>query len=534
MPIHKTTAAPVRAPKPKQDAEQLFEAAVAQKRGGDVKQAVATLQKMLKIDPDNVHGRLALAGYQALAGDAAKARATFAAVAAPGPLPKGTDTNPDGFDYHMNAAWFHAVLGEDDGVVAHVKGAFTQVPALVARDVLGDFFATEPDLQRLQAHPAITALLAPPAASTTSRAPANAFEAAAAADFVKGQAAPAQKGGTSALATRVQNAMKKATTGAPGTTTKPARAPRASTVALQQLGGLVPTAAAVTKGAAIAGLATLLKDGIQEALDAGEESARFEPSQLNMHMAPAFRTPWKGYDDVVKALQRRGYEAAGDGFTGIQVSLDVAAPQGDTSAASKQAFLAELATKLPSPPTQSAADAADAGKRLAAFVTKEIMAAVKRGETSVVLETRPLDRAMTPDFPEPHKFYSAVAKQLKELGFETSSASYMGVGIEWQPKDVAPTKSAVLAAIAAEVPPATGSPTSAQVLGRLIQAKIDDAIGEGRGNAVLEPNELDRLLRPYFAAPYKGYEPLAKALEARGYLAGADGMTGVALRWGDD
>ncbi len=526
MPISKTTASSVRAPKPKQDPAQLFADAVAQKRRGELGKAVATLEKVIALDPARVSAKIALAGYQAIAGDAAKARATFASIEAPGPLPAGVAVSPQGFDHHMNAAWFHAVLGEDDKVIAHVQGAFTQAPAEAARKVLADFFATEPDLQRLKAHPVITALLAPPtpspAASPTQAAP-NAFEAAAAADFAKGQAAPAATGGANALATRVQNATRK-------TPTKAAK-PRASTVALQQLGALVPSAAAVTKGAG-AGLATLLKDGIQKALDSGARTARFEPSQLDRHMAPAFSDPSNGYDDVVQALQKLGYEAGADGFTGIRVSLDVAAPRGDTSAAGKQAFLAELATTLPAPPSPGAADVADAGKQLAVFVTKEIKAAVRRGETRVVLETSPLDRAMTPGFPDPYKHYGAVAKKLKELGYETGSDGFIGVRIAWQSQHAPPTKAAMLAAVSAEVPPASARPTSAQALGSLVQQKVDEAMAKGKQRTGLETGELDRTVGEHFEGGMASYQPIAQELEKLGFQTTYDGFVGIGLSWG--
>ena len=116
--------------------------AVAQKNLGDIDDAVQSMTASLKVRPESMGTKIALAGYLAIAGKKTEGQALLDSI----PMPK------EGLpliDYHTNSMWFHAVAGDKEKTLEFAEKALT---AAAAKNFVGtkSYLNVEPDLDWLR------------------------------------------------------------------------------------------------------------------------------------------------------------------------------------------------------------------------------------------------------------------------------------------------------------------------------------------------------------------------------------------------
>lgn len=344
------------------------------------------------------------------------------------------------------------------------------------------------------------------AAPVDASATSNSFESGTRGDFVANHGAGTPAGATSLLNARLQNLTDAAA----------APKPEPGAAALERMAALVPPASELSRGAGEK-LVNLVKTQLSKARAEGKDHATLDTSDLDKLLVPAWTSGHLGYDAVAKALGERGYETFADGFMGVSIEL----PKDAIPTVTPDEFFAELATKISAAP--SGADKTDA---LAELVVRKLDAARAAGETSFTLETGELDRALGDGGPS----YDQIAKKLEALGYQTFADGFMGVDAGWQEAaSSAPTQAEMLDALSGLSPTKEGS--AADQVASLLDRKLAEAAAAGETSVTLEPSDLDSLLKPIFGSAHSGYQPLAEALEKRGYQTFADGFMGVSAGW---
>jgi hypothetical protein len=497
--------APVRSLGP----AEVFTAAVAVKRSGDLDGALKMLGDAIDRGMQWPPMMQARAGYTALAGDKQKARELMDAVPKPPNMAPG-EFNGARVDYSLNLAWFSAILGDDDAVAGHIRDAIQLGGGEPAREHAQKFVAGEPDVARLKDAPAIKSALACPATRPTEQTggtvdAGNPAERASVNDF-------AAKTGTPATGSPLMQTRIAAMTGKP----TPAERGAEAKAALGSLATLVPSAqqAAGAPGTALGGR---LLDAMHAAQAKGERFVHLDTGDLRSLVEAGFGDRRAGMDQLTSTLEELGYKASYDGFSS---SLSIVLPEAGAPTTDKTALLDGLRS-LQAPAAGDDVSAADA---VAQLVRSKIDQAAQSGEAKADLDTGELDRALS-KLGSRSGAYGVIAEQLEQAGFKTFADGFIGVSLSWD----APGADAgqTVADLRSTLPKAEALGGSSSGLAGLVQQKIDAALAQGEQRADLDTSEIDPLLK---GSGVK-YGDVASALEQAGFKTFADGFVGVSLSW---